>query len=163
MRHELLAPPRILPLSSSRAVANTTRSNVEDKAERSTEPTASASTTFPALRQVSEEVPDTPTRAGAEPARELLTEIIMEILSPGTRVISSHLQANEEAISGENDSGQEDQTHQDYPPDYSTLQPRDRPGYSGVNLGFLRLTVTMVKPQNTTPTVKLTAQKVDRP
>lgn len=58
-----------------------------------------------------------------EPARELLTEIIRGILGP----TGNSSQPDGEAFSGENNTGEQTYIHHDFPPDYSTLQPSDRP------------------------------------
>lgn len=65
-----------------------------------------------------------------EPARALLTEIIQGILGPA----GNPSQPDGERFSGENDTGQPIYAHHDYPPDYNSLQPRDRPDNIGQNV-----------------------------
>lgn len=66
---------------------------------------------------------DANTSNQVEPARALLTEIIQGILGPA----GTSTRPDGEIYSGENDAGQPLYAHHDYPPDYSTLQPHDRP------------------------------------
>lgn len=89
------------------------------------EPPVPALVTSPARREQDES--HTNASYQVEPARMLLTEIIQGILgSAGTQ-----LRPDGELYSGENDAGQPDYAHHDYPPDYNSLQPRNRPDNIG--------------------------------